>query len=44
VQVVERLIGGKQGTGGSSGVDYLKKTTEKKCFPLLWESRTLLEK
>jgi len=44
VQVVERLIGGKMGTGGSSGVDYLKRTTSKKCFPLLWEVRTLLEK
>lgn len=44
VQVVERLIGHKTGTGGSSGVDYLRKTTLKRCFPLLWEVRTILEK
>lgn len=43
VQVVERIIGHKRGTGGSSGVGYLRQTTQKKCFPLLWEVRTLLE-
>lgn len=42
VRVVERIIGNKQGTGGSSGVNYLKQTTQKKCFPLLWEVRTCL--
>jgi tryptophan 2,3-dioxygenase len=40
--VVERIIGHKRGTGGSSGVDYLQSTARKKCFPLLWEVRTLL--
>jgi tryptophan 2,3-dioxygenase len=44
VRVVERVIGFKRGTGGSSGVEYLRSTTGKKCFPLLWEVRTHLEK
>ena len=44
VRVVERIIGMKQGTGGSSGVEYLKTTTTKKSFPLLWEVRTHLTK
>jgi tryptophan 2,3-dioxygenase len=43
VRVVERVIGHKRGTGGSSGVDYLRSTTVKKCFPRLWEVRTYLE-
>ena len=41
-QVVERVIGYKKGTGGSKGVDYLRKTIHKKAFPFLWEVRTLL--
>jgi tryptophan 2,3-dioxygenase len=44
VRVVERVIGFKRGTGGSSGVEYLQSTTSKKAFPLLWEVRTYLEK
>ncbi len=44
VRVVERVIGFKRGTGGSSGVSYLRTTTSKKCFPYLWEVRTFLEK
>jgi tryptophan 2,3-dioxygenase len=44
VRVVERVIGFRRGTGGSSGVEYLKSTTTKKCFPCLWEVRTYLEK
>ena len=44
VRVVERVIGFKQGTGGSSGVQYLRSTTSKKAFPLLWEVRGCLEK
>ena len=40
VRVVERIIGFKQGTGGSSGVGYLEKTTAKRCFPYLWQVRT----
>ena len=42
VKVVERVIGFKRGTGGSGGVEYLRSTTSKKCFPLLWEVRTYL--
>ena len=42
VRVVERVIGFKRGTGGSSGVEYLQSTTSKKCFPYLWEVRTRL--
>jgi tryptophan 2,3-dioxygenase len=44
VRVVERVIGFKQGTGGSSGAAYLRTTLTKKCFPYLWEVRTYLEK
>jgi tryptophan 2,3-dioxygenase len=44
VRVVERIIGFKQGTGGSTGVGYLRSTTIKKMFPYLWEVRTYLEK
>ena len=40
VKMVERLIGGKQGTGGSEGVGYLKKTLDQKFFPEFWEVRT----
>ncbi|MCC7442809.1 MAG: hypothetical protein IT285_14335 [Bdellovibrionales bacterium] len=42
VRVVERVIGFKHGTGGSSGVSYLKTTVDKKAFPWLWEVRTHL--
>lgn len=44
VQVVERIIGHKPGTGGSSGVSYLRTTTDKRCFPYLWLVRNELEK
>lgn len=44
VRVVERVIGFKVGTGGSSGAQYLRSTTSKKAFPYLWEVRTHLEK
>ncbi|MEK7691511.1 MAG: tryptophan 2,3-dioxygenase family protein, partial [Bdellovibrionota bacterium] len=44
VRVVERLIGNKTGTGGSSGVGYLRATAEKKAFPILWEVRGHLKK
>ncbi len=42
VRVVERIIGSKPGTGGSPGVEYLRSTTSKKCFPALWELRAQL--
>ena len=44
VRMVERMIGNKQGTGGSEGVRYLNTTLEKKFFPELWEMRTSLVK
>jgi aminocarboxymuconate-semialdehyde decarboxylase len=42
IQLVERIIGIRMGTGGSTGASYLKLTLEKKFFPELWEARTLL--
>jgi len=42
IQMVERIIGLRMGTGGSSGASYLKVTLDKKFFPELWEARTLL--
>lgn len=41
--VVERVIGFKRGTGGSEGVGYLRSTLSKRCFPDLWNVRTVLE-
>lgn len=42
IQMVERTIGIKMGTGGSSGSSYLKMTLDKKFFPELWAARSLL--
>src|SRR3954467_4260256 len=42
IQLVERVIGTRMGTGGSPGASYLKLTLDKKFFPELWEARTLL--
>jgi aminocarboxymuconate-semialdehyde decarboxylase len=42
IQLVERIIGIRMGTGGSAGSSYLKLTLDKKFFPELWEARTLL--
>ncbi len=42
VQMVERVIGGKPGTGGSSGAEYLRGTMSRRIFPELWDARTLL--
>ena len=42
IQLVERVIGIRMGTGGSAGASYLKLTLDKKFFPELWEARTLL--
>src|SRR5690606_236955 len=44
VRVVERVIGAKRGTGGSSGVKYLRSTTDRRIFPFLWDVRSLLAK
>jgi len=43
VQVVERMIGFKRGTGGSEGVAYLRTTLTKRCFDDLWKLRTYLD-
>jgi len=40
VLTVERIIGGKMGTGGSAGVSYLTSTLTKRAFPELWSLRT----
>jgi tryptophan 2,3-dioxygenase len=42
VRMVERMIGQKQGTGGSSGARYLEGTLGYRFFPELWEVRTYL--
>ena len=42
VLMVERQIGGKPGTGGSSGAEYLRTTLSKRFFPELWDVRTTL--
>ena len=39
---VQRIIGHKRGTGGTSGVDYLAKALEYRFFPELWNVRTIL--
>ncbi|MEO5640387.1 MAG: tryptophan 2,3-dioxygenase [Sphingomicrobium sp.] len=39
---VSRIIGGKPGTGGSTGASYLASTLAKRAFPALWELRTSL--
>ena len=39
VKMVERTIGNKPGTGGSSGVEYLKTTLFIQAFPDLWAMR-----
>jgi len=43
-RMVERIIGRRVGTGGSSGVDYLDATTKFRIFGDLWGVRTLLVK
>jgi tryptophan 2,3-dioxygenase len=42
VTTVERIIGRKTGTGGSSGVDYLRRRLDVWYFPELWQVRTEL--
>ena len=44
VRMAERVIGAKQGTGGSDGVAYLEQSLREKgkAFPELWEVRTML--
>ncbi|SFB16066.1 tryptophan 2,3-dioxygenase [Lentibacillus halodurans] len=40
MKTVERIIGHKTGTGGSSGVGYLKQVLNHYFFPELWELRS----
>jgi tryptophan 2,3-dioxygenase len=39
---VERIIGFKRGTGGTSGVAYLRRLLDGVLFPELWHARTAL--
>lgn len=42
MKTVHRIIGHKQGTGGSSGVTFLQRALELTFFPELWDVRTEL--
>jgi tryptophan 2,3-dioxygenase len=42
MKTVERIIGFKVGTGGSSGVNYLRQVLDHRFFPELWDVRTVL--
>ena len=42
MKTVERIIGFRRGTGGSSGVGYLVKALDLRLFPELWTVRTSL--
>jgi tryptophan 2,3-dioxygenase len=42
VTTVERIIGFKQGTGGTAGAPYLRKMLDVVLFPELWHVRTML--
>jgi tryptophan 2,3-dioxygenase len=44
VEMVERMIGAKPGTGGSEGVAYLQSTLRRKFFPELWRLRSYLSR
>jgi tryptophan 2,3-dioxygenase len=42
ILLVQRCIGQKRGTGGTSGSPYLSRTLEKRFFPELWELPTFV--
>ncbi|MET0330319.1 MAG: tryptophan 2,3-dioxygenase family protein, partial [Dyella sp.] len=42
MKTVERIIGHKPGTGGSSGVAFLRRALEHSFFPELLQVRTVL--
>ncbi|WP_232524814.1 tryptophan 2,3-dioxygenase family protein [Nocardioides mangrovicus] len=42
VVMVERMIGAKTGTGGSTGATYLRSRLDLKFYPLLWDLRSVL--
>ena len=42
LKTVERIIGFKRGTGGTAGVDYLRRMLDVVLFPDLWDLRSAL--
>jgi tryptophan 2,3-dioxygenase len=40
MKTVERILGAKRGTGGTSGVSYLRKALDLRFYPELWDVRT----
>jgi len=42
LKTVQRIIGYKRGTGGSTGVPFLRKAVDLMLFPELWDVRTTL--
>ncbi|WP_068108777.1 tryptophan 2,3-dioxygenase [Tropicimonas marinistellae] len=42
VTTVERVIGAKSGTGGTTGVSYLRRLLDVELFPELWQARTAM--
>ncbi|HEU5045062.1 MAG TPA: tryptophan 2,3-dioxygenase family protein, partial [Nocardioidaceae bacterium] len=42
VVMVERMIGAKTGTGGSTGAGYLRSRLDLRYYPLLWQLRSVL--
>lgn len=44
MRTVHRIIGNKMGTGGSSGVAFLRAMLDHVFFPELWEVRTQIER
>ena len=42
IMMVRRTIGTRQGTGGSTGAEYLESTLFQPCFPDLWAIRAEL--
>ena len=42
ILMVERTIGKKMGTGGSTGYEFLRKRLEYRFFPEVWELRTTI--
>ena len=43
MKTVERIIGYRMGTGGTSGVGYLERALKLRFFPELWSVRTILQ-
>lgn len=44
MKTVQRIIGHKRGTGGSSGVGFLRQMVDHTFFPELWDVRTEIER